>query len=75
MNSDKYEKPQLILKINTNIKNPYIISLNDNIISICSLEESARIFNAYSFKVDIILNGILTDFQIQLSNCYILFNC
>ena len=66
MNSDKYEKPQLILKINTNIKNPYIISLNDNIISICSLEESVRIYNAYSFKVDTILNGVLSDFQIQL---------
>ena len=66
MNSDKYEKPQLILKINTNIKNTYIICLNDNRISICSLEESARIYNAYSFKVDTILNGVLSDFQIQL---------
>ena len=66
MNSDKYEKPQLILKINTNIKNTYIICLNDNRISICSLEESVRIYNAYSFKVDTILNGVLSDFQIQL---------
>ena len=54
MNSDNYEKPQLILKINTKIKGPYILLLNEDRLCLSSLEENARIYNKYTYKVDII---------------------